>query len=169
MQCGIQDQTSIISTSKLAPYEFESTVEMSSDDNVGKTQSFADKISVVKQVGIKVCEDSLGIGLGCVDGFLVVGISAKGRTEPSTETGKNFRVGERTPLENFSVGFYVLREDRGVGVLIGNYTISLVRTKTEKQEVISISIVISAQFSKTGINESSYNNNNITLRGGGLR
>jgi hypothetical protein len=101
-------------------YVLETTVEVSSDNNVSKTQSFSNKVGIVEQVRIKVRHDLLDGCLSSIDRLLVVWISSNSGTEPCTNGWKNFRVCKGTPLKNFSIRFDILGEDRSVGVLVGN-------------------------------------------------
>ena len=63
----------------------------------------------------------LDLRLSGINRFLVVGVAADGRTEPASERGEDFGVGERTPLHYFGLGFEVFGDEGCVGILAGDY------------------------------------------------
>ena len=104
-------------------YVLESTIKMSSEDEIGNSQSFADKVSMILQVSIKVLHDPFHEMFGQIDIlFVVAGIATKSRTEPSTETREDFMVCKGHPLDYLSVGFDVFGDESRVWVLLSNYT-----------------------------------------------
>ena len=95
---------------------------MSSQDEIGKSQSLANEVGVVEQVGVEVFQDLLYEGFSGIDGLLVVGISSDSGTEPGSERGKDFGIREGTPLNDFSICFGVLGDKSCIRVLLGDYT-----------------------------------------------
>lgn len=93
---------------------------MGGHNEIGNGQSLTDEVGIVKQVLIKILENSLDGSLCSIDTLFVVWVSADGRTEPCTKGGEDFRVGERAPLQDLSVGSRVLGDEGGIGILFSH-------------------------------------------------
>lgn len=129
-------------------YVLESTIKMSSEDEIGNSQSFANKVGMILQVSIKVLHDPFHEMFGQIDIlFVVAGIATESGTEPCTECREDFMVCKGQPLDCLSVGFDVLGDESRVWVLLSNYTPkSATRTSNQRKAsaVERISRVISA-------------------------
>jgi hypothetical protein len=74
-------------------YVLITTIKISREDKIRESQSFADKVSMILQVSIKVFHDSFDISFGMFDGLFVVhGIATKSWEIPSTEGREDFVV-----------------------------------------------------------------------------
>ena len=109
---------------------------MSGQSEISKSQSLADKVRPILQKAIKILHDFLNVYFGGVDGFLVIWVSADCGTEPGSESREDFRVCEGTPLQYLGVCFGVLGDESGVGVLFGNYPISLASKSSQMADKI---------------------------------
>jgi hypothetical protein len=95
---------------------------MRSEDEISNSQSFADKVSMILQVSIKVLHDPFHEMFGQIDIlFVVPGIATESRAEPCTESREDFMVCKGHPLDCLSVGFDVLGDESRVWVLLSNY------------------------------------------------
>jgi hypothetical protein len=101
---------------------------MSSEDKIGNSQSFTDKVRMILQVSIKVLHDRFHTDFGQIDVLFVVdGIATESGKVPSTEDREDFMVCKGHPLDCLCVGLDVLGDESCVWVLLSNYTTKLAR------------------------------------------
>lgn len=98
----------------------EATIQVRGHGDISNSQSLANKVCRIPQDSIKILQDLLDGDFCGIDVFLVIGISADGRTEPGSETGEDFGVCEGAPLHYLCVCFEVFGDEGRVGVLFGN-------------------------------------------------
>jgi hypothetical protein len=120
-------------------YILEPTVEVSSDDEIRKSQSFTDKVGVIEQVGIEICQAFLDYALSCIDGFLVVGLSSDYGTEPRSDAREEFMVGKGAPLDDLSECRLILGDKSRIGILHCDYRSVAVHNK---KEICSLKMII---------------------------
>lgn len=101
-------------------YILETAIKMSSHNEISNRQSFANEISMVEQVSIKIFQDLLYKDFSRIDRFLVIGVSADCGTEPGSDVGEDFMVCEGAPLDSLSECLSVFGDESRVGILFSD-------------------------------------------------
>ena len=109
----------------LPPLLIEDQLETTEGDacceDIGECDAFADKEGMNEEVFIENFDSLERFGFSVFDILFVVGVVPKKRTEPASESWKNFRIGEGHPSDNGCVILLGLAQEASFLVLRGDF------------------------------------------------